>query len=163
MERAMETCSVRCFLAIRGYQHGATRSSLLEVARKGVAMRYALILCLLVCGCAKVHAQGANAPFHSEGDKCKVGNYFGHFVGHGNNDMWALECVADDGKPPVHHYIPARRCRQSEGCASSLGPDVDIPAQDYWTCGKGYELNGFKVTWPDGVAKLEPERCKARP
>jgi len=111
---------------------------------------------LFVAGCGHVNAQNPGTitltPTTSTslrwlniGDPCVDSK--GRF-GHLREDPSSLTdlvigCEIDDGKPPRW---------------------VDGPHQmtiSHWECDKGYELDGFNVTWPGGMAKITPARCKA--
>lgn len=64
-------------------------------------------------------------------------------------------CVPNDGNPPrwVQPTIDSREQ------IARFGIVQDKYA--HWECEKGYILDGFKVEWPDGMAKISPLRCKA--
>ena len=122
------------------------------------------IVMLPVAGCAKVNAQNDKKPDTTTLSGTTTsgfvtgttsGETFGcpkgqHFEG---TDFWHAVCTLDDGTPP-------RFIAEDVGCKSQLRWDC---TEAHWECEKGFELDGFDVTWPDGIANISPARCKAKP
>lgn len=120
------------------------------------------ILAMLLCGCAKVNAQnsgatisGTGAGWIQAGDLCtEADGREGHWRDQSPNADYILGCEMDDGKPPrwVEYTV---ECHELD---CGMSPPVK---SHRWECDKGYKLDGFDVTWPDGAAKISPARCKA--
>lgn len=80
-------------------------------------------------------------------------------------------CVPDvvEGKPPKFIYkspVTIGDCWDVQKEAALRGLNrptcdevVKLHGKSHWECEKGYKLDGFKVSWPAGVALIEPERC----
>ena len=122
---------------------------------------YAILVMLVLCGCAKVSAQNGTVSMSGTTSSgvvlisapCPSGQHY--LPGPG------MTCVPDDGKPP--RWVPQNGNRveledESGNHLGSLGPEE--PGR--WVCDKGFELDGFTVTWPDGIAKISPARCIAK-
>ena len=153
----------------------------------------AVLASLVVAGCGKVRAQNgcpanvqcgpsATDPkvgtLHIDGPTtiriqdaftnlmkpCPVGFYY-HGTPEGD-----IECAAPAGKPPrwvSEQYIPSNghlmmTCDEADDC-TEIRIGAHMREKGHWECDKGYELDGFNVTWPNGIAQISPARCKARP
>jgi hypothetical protein len=130
-------------------------------------MKYALAILTLslsllgMVGCGKVHAQsnaaGGRAQIVNMQLDCPKGQHEIHetHVVNGIDDgsLYA-GCVLDDGNPPRWIDPVDFICDEADW------HNCRRPPPPHWECDKGYELDGFNVTWPYGIAKITPVRCK---
>jgi hypothetical protein len=118
------------------------------------------IFAVLLAGCGKVNAQGPGLVMSgtTAGTTTTIGcakNY------HLDGAKWnGVLCIKDDGKPP--QFVDAELTSCDGKLSDSSGWTCRNITPAHWTCEKGYELDGSTVTWPDGIAKISPARCKAK-
>lgn len=78
--------------------------------------------------------------------------------------------VTINGKPP--RWVPIKYSlplpKKADGTIDYMAMGQDKRYENltavvaHWVCDKGFDLDGFTVTWPSGVARIEPARCRAK-
>lgn len=149
----------------------------------------AIIAAMILCGCANVHAQNKSAskptpPAKPECTQSELSGYSSNGIPYkcSTEGKWIEDKQnAQNGRAQPYRDVTSpydEACAHIYNCTDGKPPRW-VPGDSestltcdegfkncrkvisHWECDKGYELDGSVITWPNGIAQISPERCKA--